>query len=90
VSAVGMRISQMYLLIIKLFSRNKQVYLPNIADSEVLNEVSQFVLKIDFVFVIQNQSQIFRLLMPVNPVFKVGDCHQALLLCQCWPTKIRN
>ena len=29
-----------------------QAYSPNIADSEVLNGVSQIVLKIDFVFVI--------------------------------------
>jgi hypothetical protein len=29
-----------------------QAYLPNIADSEVLNEVSQIVLKVDFVFAI--------------------------------------
>ena len=30
----------------------RQAYLPNIADSEVLNEDSQIVLKIDFVCVI--------------------------------------
>jgi hypothetical protein len=34
------------------FTRPWQAYLPNIADSEVLNEVSRIVLKIDFVLVI--------------------------------------
>jgi hypothetical protein len=34
----------------------RQEYLPNIADSEVLNEVSQIVLKIDFVCVIEGVS----------------------------------
>ena len=40
-------------------------YLPNIADSEVLNEVSQIVLKIDFVFVIG--TTLFQFSLKITP-----------------------
>ena len=42
-----------------------QAYLPNIADSEVLNEVSQIVLKIDFVFVIG--TTLFQFSLKITP-----------------------
>ena len=43
----------------------RQAYLPNIADSEVLNEVSQIVLKIDFVFVIG--TTLFQFSLKITP-----------------------
>ena len=42
-----------------------QAYLPNIADSEVLNEVSQIVLKIDFVCVIG--TTLFQFSLKITP-----------------------
>ena len=45
--------------------RRLQAYLPNIADSEVLNEVSQIVLKIDFVFVIG--TTLFQFSLKITP-----------------------
>ena len=46
-------------------SPSEQAYLPNIADSEVLNEDSQIVLKIDFVCVIG--TTLFQFSLKITP-----------------------
>jgi hypothetical protein len=71
-----------FLVFLRRWSNNGQAYLPNIADSAMLNEVSQIVLKIDFVFVIG--TTLFQFSLKITPDSRFVSSVVCFPFCRCY------